>query len=131
MFRTIVVLMIIVPALEIWGIVKAAEWIGGLETLLAIIATGVIGAYLAKKEGMRIWIKAQEDLRNGRIPGQAILDGICVFSGGLLLLTPGFFTDTIGFLLIFPFTRSFFQYYIKRWLEKKIRNGQYYIFIRR
>lgn len=123
--------MILVPALEIWGIVKAAQWIGGWQTFLVIISTGVIGAYLAKKEGLKIWKKAQKELSFGHIPGQAILDGLSVFTGGMLLLTPGFFTDTIGFLLIYPFTRRIFQYYIKKWLEKKIRSGQYYFFIRR
>lgn len=130
MFRTLVLLMIVVPALEIWGIIKAAQWIGGFQTFLAIISTGVIGAFLAKKEGLRIWTRAQNEMQQARIPGQAILDGISVFSGGLLLLTPGFITDTLGFLLILPFSRRFFQYYMRNWLEKKINNGQYYFFIR-
>jgi len=122
--------MIIVPTVEIWGIIQAAHWIGGWQTFLAIISTGVIGAYLAKREGIRIWSQAQEELRSGRLPGQVILDGISVFTGGILLLTPGFFTDTIGFLLVFPTTRRFFQHYIRKWLEKKLNSGQFYFFIR-
>ena len=131
MFRIIVLLMIAIPAIEIWGIIKAAQWIGGIQTFIAIISTGVIGAYLAKREGMKIWLQAQDELRMARIPSQAILDGISVFTGGLLLLTPGFFTDTMGILFILPVSRRFFQYYIKIWLEKKIRNGQYYFTFRR
>jgi len=129
--RFLVLVMIVVPALEIWGLVKAAEWIGGWQTVLAVIATGVIGAYLAKMEGLRTWMQAQYDLSQGQIPGKAILDGISIFAGGLLLLTPGFFTDTLGFLLILPFSRSFFQYYFRNWLEKKIRKGEFHIYYRR
>lgn len=90
MFRTIVFLMIVIPALEIWGLIKAAQFIGGVQTFLAVILTGVIGAFLAKKEGLKTWNKAQIELRNGQLPGDAILDGISIFAGGLLLLTPGF-----------------------------------------
>lgn len=131
MFRIIVLLMIGIPALEIWGLVKAASIIGGLETVLAVILTGVVGAYLAKMEGLKTWIEAQQEFRQGHLPGKAILDGISIFTGGLLLLTPGFFTDTLGFLLILPFTRTYFQILIKKWLEKKIRNGEFYFYYRR
>ena len=120
--------MIGIPALEIWGLIKAANLIGGLETFLLVILTGVVGAYLAKMEGIKTWVKAQNDMQQGQIPGKAILDGISIFTGGLLLLTPGFFTDIIGFLLILPGSRSFFQIYIKKWLEKKIKNGQFYFY---
>ena len=131
MFRVIVLLMIGIPALEIWGLVNAANIIGGFNTVLAVILTGVVGAYLAKREGLRTWMQAQQDLSTGYIPGKAILDGISIFAGGLLLLTPGFFTDATGFLLIMPVTRNIFQIYIKKWLEKKIRNGDIHFYYRR
>ncbi|MFX0558744.1 FxsA family protein [Tepidibacillus infernus] len=128
MFRTIVFLMIVIPALEIWGLIKAAQFIGGVQTFLAVILTGVIGAFLAKKEGLKTWNKAQIELRNGQLPGDAILDGISIFAGGLLLLTPGFFTDTIGFFMIFPVTRKLIKGYLKRWLERKIQTGRWYFY---
>ncbi|OEG00080.1 hypothetical protein BHF71_06435 [Vulcanibacillus modesticaldus] len=126
MFRVILVLMIGIPALEIWGLVTAAQFIGGFQTFLAVIATGVIGAYLAKQEGLKTWTSAQYSLRRGEIPGKAILDGISIFAGGLLLLTPGFFTDAVGFILVLPTTRKIIQYYLKKWLEKKMMNGDLY-----
>lgn len=131
MFRIIVFLMIAVPALEIWGLIKAASIIGGWETVFAVIFTGFLGAFLAKREGLKTWMQAQYELNRGQIPGKAILDGISIFAGGLLLLTPGFFTDTVGFLLIIPFTRNVLQAYIKKWLDRKIRNGDIYINFRR
>ncbi len=129
--RILVFLMIAIPAIEIWGLVKAAEWIGGWQTVLAVISTGVIGAYMAKMEGLKTWIQAQNYLSQGRLPGKAIMDGISILAGGLLLLTPGFFTDTLGFLLILPYSRTMLQYYLKKWLEKKIQNGDLHFYYRR
>ncbi|MDP4161944.1 MAG: FxsA family protein, partial [Bacillota bacterium] len=67
--------------------------------------------------------KAQEELRNGRMPGEAILDGICILIGGTLLITPGFVTDILGLLLLLPFTRRFFKYLLrnsfKKWINKR------------
>ena len=131
MFRFLLIIMIGVPALEIWGLVKAAQFIGAWQTILAVIATGIIGAYLAKREGLKTWLRAQDELNRMQIPNQAILDGISIFSGGLLLLTPGFFTDTIGFLLILPFSRYTLQFYLKKWLAKKLKNGNFHFYFRR
>lgn len=131
MFRFLIIIMIGVPALEIWGLVKAAQFIGAWQTIIAVIATGIIGAYLAKREGLKTWLRAQDELNRMQIPNQAILDGISIFSGGLLLLTPGFFTDTIGFLLILPFSRYSIQFYLKKWLANKLKNGSFHFYYRR
>lgn len=131
MFRIIVILLIGIPALEIWGLIKAAKLIGGFETVLAVIFTGVLGAYLAKREGIKTWTQAQYDLNSGYIPKKAILDGISIFAGGLLLLTPGFFTDAVGFILIIPYTRNFIQQLLIKWLEKKIKSGSFHFYYRR
>jgi UPF0716 protein FxsA len=131
MFRILVILMIVVPAIEIWGIIKASQWIGGWQTFLLIIGTGAVGAFLAKREGLKVWNQARYRMSQGQIPGDALLDGICIFAGGLLLLTPGFLTDTAGFLLVLPITR----YWIKKLLLKKIwdlmQNGNYSFYIKR
>lgn len=72
------------------GLAKASGYIGITQTILFVIFTGFIGAYLLKREGIKTWSNFQDDLINGEIPGKAIMDGICIFAGGLLLLTPGF-----------------------------------------
>lgn len=131
MFRILVVLMIVVPAFEIWGIIKASQWIGGWQTFLLIIGTGFIGAFLARWQGTLVWNEARIRMNQGQIPGDALLDGLSIFAGGLLLLTPGFLTDTIGFLLVLPFSRV----WIKKWLLKKIwkmmQNGSFTFYFRR
>lgn len=115
-------LLIIIPAIEITMLIYSGKIIGIWSTFLLIIFTGVLGAYLAKKQGLMVLRQAQEQMNYGQIPGNAILDGICVFAGGILLLTPGFITDILGFFLLLPVTRKFVKLLmisrLKKWIEK-------------
>ncbi|AMA73969.1 MULTISPECIES: FxsA family protein [Aneurinibacillus] len=129
MLRVFIAILLIVPVLEIWLLAAVGKGIGWLPTLLLCILTGVIGAWLAKRQGLQIFQLAQVQFSRGELPGEAILDGICVFAGGLLLLTPGFFTDIAGFLLLIPYTRGIAKLFMKRWLYKKIQSGNTQIFI--
>ncbi|WP_134701525.1 FxsA family protein [Ammoniphilus sp. YIM 78166] len=126
--KYLVALLIIVPAIEIWGLITAGQAFGWLPTLVLVILTGVIGAWLAKREGLQIFRLAQAQMQRGELPGEVILDGILVFAGGLVLLTPGFFTDAVGFLCLFPVTRSVIKTYLKAWLQKNIQNGNFRIY---
>jgi len=109
MFKVLLLFMIVIPAIEIWGIIIVGQYIGGWLTFLLIILTGFFGAYLTKKEAKKVWSYAQHQLSIGQIPAASLLDGICIFAGGILLLTPGFLTDIIGFLLVFSGSRAFFR----------------------
>lgn len=131
MFRIILLLLIIIPTIEIWGLIKVSQFVGGMQTIFIVIATGFFGAYLAKREGLKVWVQLQEKLSYGQIPTKAIMNGISVFIGGLLLLTAGLFTDTIGLLLILPYTRSIIQMYIIKKFRKKIEDGEIHFNYRR
>ncbi|MED4351721.1 membrane protein FxsA [Schinkia azotoformans] len=120
-------LLILVPALEISVLVLSGNTIGFLPTIVLMVATGFIGAWLAKTQGLKAFRDAQTQMTYGQLPGESILDGICILIGGLLLLTPGFISDLFGIVLLLPATRVFFKNSIKKWLEKKLRNGQFYI----
>jgi UPF0716 protein FxsA len=123
MFRIILFAMIIIPAFEIGLFVLSGQLIGIIWTVILIISTGIIGAWLAKREGLNIFQLAQVQLQNGQIPGEAILDGLCIFAGGLLLLTPGFITDTVGFLLLIPTTRTNAKMWLKNQFRKWLNKG--------
>ncbi|WP_221566373.1 FxsA family protein [Alkalihalobacillus sp. TS-13] len=131
MFRILLLLLIIVPAMEIGILIWSGNTFGVPITILLIIATGIIGAWLAKKEGMQTLRLAQIQLQNAQIPNDVILDGICILVGGSLLLTPGFITDTVGFLLLIPYTRTFVKIGMRRFIQKKIDSGQFTFTIRR
>ncbi|MFT9848308.1 FxsA family protein [Aneurinibacillus sp. REN35] len=128
MMRILLVVLLVVPILEIWLLIAAGNGIGWIPTLLLCVFTGVAGAWLAKRQGLQIFQLAQMQLNRGQIPGEALLDGICVFAGGLLLLTPGFFSDFLGFFLLIPYTRSIVKLFFKRWLHKRIQTGQLNVF---
>lgn len=127
MLRTIILLLILIPALEIWGFIVVGDMIGGLNTFLVIILTGILGVYFAKREGLQVLQDAQRRIRQGEPPGPAILDGIAVLLAGVMLFIPGFFTDAVGILLLLPPTRSIFKYYLFKWIQKQIRSGNVYI----
>jgi UPF0716 protein FxsA len=121
--RFLVALLILIPAMEIGILIFSGQTLGVIPTILIIIATGIIGAYLAKQQGIETLRRAQEEMKFGQIPGEAIIDGLCILVGGLLLLTPGFITDTTGFLLLLPPTRRIFKPWImklvKRWIDNR------------
>ncbi|KEF39572.1 protein affecting phage T7 exclusion by the F plasmid [Schinkia azotoformans MEV2011] len=125
--RLLILLLILVPALEISVLVLSGNTIGFLPTIVLMVATSFIGAWLAKTQGLKAFRDAQTQMSYGQLPGESILDGICILIGGLLLLTPGFISDLFGIVLLLPATRVFFKNSIKKWLEKKLRNGQFYI----
>jgi UPF0716 protein FxsA len=123
MMRYLALLIIIIPAIDIGVLLVSGKTIGVLPTIAIIILTGIAGAYLAKKEGLQTIRRAQEQFSQGQIPGESVLDGICVIIGGTLLLTPGFITDLLGFLLLFPPSRRPFKLLMKNALRKRIQNG--------
>lgn len=120
-------LLIVVPMLELAVLLLSGKTIGVISTLLIIIITGILGAYLAKQQGMETIRKAQEQLHYGEIPGESIVDGICILIGGILLLVPGFITDIVGFLLLIPKSRHAFKRQLKKMFQKWIDRGNIWI----
>ncbi|MBY0598887.1 FxsA family protein [Bacillus bingmayongensis] len=116
-------LFILIPAVEITVLIGSSHLIGLWSTFAMIVFTGVLGAYLAKKQGFKVLREIQSRLNNGEMPVDAVLDGIFVFVGGVLLILPGYVTDVIGFVFIFPMTRKLFKPFIMKWLEWKLRRN--------
>ncbi|MFD3445336.1 FxsA family protein [Microbacteriaceae bacterium 4G12] len=122
MFKVLISLLILIPAIEISLLVASSHWIGIWPTFLIIVTTGVIGAYLAKTQGVAALREIRYRLSRGQMPTESLLDGICILIGGILLVTPGYVTDLLGFLFLFPVTRRPLQYFMFRWIERKIRD---------
>jgi UPF0716 protein FxsA len=130
MFRVLLLIFILVPAIEVGLFIFAGQYIGIPATIAIIFLTGIIGAYLAKREGTETIKRVRMQLESGQMPGDAVLDGACILVGGALLLAPGFLTDIIGFSLLFPPFRKVAKIWLKAKLYNKIKSGQFY-FIRR
>jgi UPF0716 protein FxsA len=128
--KWIVGIFIVIPALEIALFILSGKLIGIWPTLAFLMLTGMIGIWLVKQQGLAVIEKARREMSYGRLPSEAILDGICVLIGGVLLLTPGFFTDILGVFLLLPFTRALMKPYIARWLKSFFRTKTFFHFYR-
>jgi len=106
MLPLLFLLFIVVPIAEIYVIIQVGQAIGALWTVLILVADSIIGARLVWWQGRRAWRSFQEALSAGRMPHREVLDGVLIFGGGALLLTPGFLTDVLGLVLLVPPTRA-------------------------
>ena len=121
----LIIIFIVLPAIEISLFLWTGSELGILPVAMIIILTGIIGIALVKKQGLETWRRAQLSMYHNEVPAEEIVDGICIIVGGIFLLTPGFFTDTLGFLLVIPFTRKPFKYIIKTYVMKKMAEGKF------
>jgi UPF0716 protein FxsA len=128
MLLRLILIFTLVPLIELSLLIELGRHIGLGSTLVIVIVTGVIGAYLAKYEGFKVIYRIRQELRSGRIPAEGLIDGVIILAGGLLLLTPGLLTDTIGFLALIPLTRNYFKQYLKRKFKQKIDSKEIHTF---
>ncbi len=105
------VVFIGIPILEVVVFIAVGGRIGLLNVLALILVTGVLGAIIASRQGMSVWRKAQIQIAQGAFPGRELAHGAMVLAGALLLITPGFVTDGVGFLLMVPAVREA----LRRW----------------
>jgi UPF0716 protein FxsA len=102
MFLLTLLLLLLWPVAELLVIVKVAEAIGILLTLVLLFAGWPLGMLAIRSEGRAVWRRMAAALEHGRVPGREVLDGALVLIGGTLLMIPGFITDAIGILLLLP-----------------------------
>ena len=107
----------IIPIIEIYLLIEIGSMFGALTAVTLVIITGFLGAFLARMQGLQTLYRIQESLREGRIPSGELLDALLIVIAGLVLLTPGFLTDSAGFLLLIPATRNFIKYWLRRQIE--------------
>lgn len=98
-------LFLLVPLAEIYILIEVGSVIGALTTIGLCVLTAVIGAGLLRIQGFQTMRRAQENLNRGEIPAIEMFEGVALAFGGALLLTPGFVTDTVGFLCLIPWSR--------------------------
>ena len=104
----------IIPIIEIYLLIEIGAMFGALTAVTLVILTGFLGAFLARMQGLQTLYRIQESLREGRMPSGELLDALLIVIAGLVLLTPGFLTDSAGFLLLIPTTRNSIKYWVRR-----------------
>ena len=112
----LILVFTLVPAIELYLLLKIGSVIGALHTFLLIVFTGVLGASMAKREGFAVLTRLSEEAQRGFPTGLGVVEGLLILVGGLLLLTPGILTDLVGFSLILGPTRKPIAVRTKAWL---------------
>ena len=115
----ILLIFICLPILEITVLIDVGERIGRFNTLSIVILTAIAGTTLLRWQGLSVLARAQESLRENRLPMEEVFDGLCIVFAGVLLLTPGFVTDTIGLLLFLPPFRFILKFFGPRFVDKR------------
>ena len=110
-FHLIFLFFLLIPLLEIYFLLKMGAIIGVLPTVLTVVLTAVIGVWLLRVQSFLTFRRLQEHLQQGQALAMEMIEGPILLVGGALLLTPGFFTDAIGFLCLLPNTRRWIAHY--------------------
>ena len=98
--------------LEVLVLAQVAGAIGWPITIVATVVTALLGSYLFRRQGLDTWVRLNQRMQQGEMPGQEMMEGMMLLLGGALLITPGFITDTVGFALLLPGSR--------RWMANKV-----------
>jgi len=123
MLARLLLLFLLTPALELGLLIKVDQLIGFGPTIGLIIATGIAGSYLARREGLNTWRRLNERLTAGDLPGNELVDGVIILVAGALLVTPGVLTDVVGFLGLLPPTRALIRKILMRRFQSKMQEG--------
>ncbi len=106
MVGVLAVLFLLVPLAELYVIIQVGQAFGALNTIGLLVLVSVVGAWLAKREGMGVWRRFQRQVETGHVPGREIADGVMILFAAALLMTPGFLTDVLAISLLLPPVRA-------------------------
>ena len=120
----LLLLFIALPALELVLLIEIGQRIGTLETLALIILTGIVGASMARSQGLRVIANVQGQLGRGEMPADSLVDGLMILIASALLVTPGVLTDAFGFLCLVPAFRSSVKREVVRRFERAVRDNR-------
>ena len=123
MIARLVLLFLLLPAIEFVLFIQVEKLIDFWPTVGLILVTGVVGGYLARREGASTWKKLNARLQEGGLPGNEIVEGVIILVAGALLVTPGVLTDVIGFLGLLPPTRRMIRRLVVKRFKHKLDAG--------
>jgi UPF0716 protein FxsA len=127
MFFRLFLLFTIIPIVELYFLIKIGELIGAFNTILIILITALLGAYLTKNQGFIVINRIKQAFRDGKTPKHELLHGLCILIGGFTLLTPGFLTDILGLSMLIPPTRNIYIRLIEQLIRNRLNTGKWFI----
>ncbi|NIO11836.1 MAG: FxsA family protein [Deltaproteobacteria bacterium] len=127
MIAKLFLLFTLVPLTELYILLEIGAYLGAANTILLIIFTGILGAYLARLEGIRTIHQISQTLATGTVPAEELMDAVLIFVAGVVLVTPGVITDVAGFLLLIPQTRNIFKRWLRRKFDRMVAEGNFQV----
>ncbi|MFP4374468.1 MAG: FxsA family protein [Spirochaetaceae bacterium] len=123
MFLRLAVLFTAIPIVELYILIKIGRLIGALSTIAIVLVTGVVGAGLARRQGVRVWYEIQMQMQQGVFPADRLIDGLLLVVAGAVLITPGVLTDILGFAILIPASRAPIRTWVKTRLSRMMDRG--------
>jgi UPF0716 protein FxsA len=117
-------LFTLVPLVELYLLVTIGGWMGAGPTIALVAVTGIVGAWLARREGRKALVSYQESLAKGQLPEEGIVSGLLILAGGVLLITPGVLTDMFGLAMMIPPIRRATAKLVKKRAKARIESGE-------
>lgn len=117
----LLLLFIVVPVVELWLLFQLSNAFGFFTALALVFGTGLLGAWLAKWQGLQAIMRLQNEMQQGMVPAGAIGDGALILVAGILLITPGMISDCLGLLLLIPPFRKLVLAGLRKWFAGRIR----------
>jgi UPF0716 protein FxsA len=128
MFIRLILLFTLLPLAELFILLKVGSMIGLLNTIILVIGTATLGAYLAKRQGIETLNRIRQQLEHGALPAEELIDGLLILIAAIVLITPGLLTDTFGFLLLIPQTRRWLKRYVQEFFKNRIARGSMWVY---
>jgi UPF0716 protein FxsA len=129
MLGRLLLLFLITPVVELALLIQVGEWIGFWPTIGLIVATGLAGSFLARREGFSVWSRFNTRLQEGGLPGEELVDGMIILVAGALLITPGVLTDVFGFIGLIPLTRAPLRRLLIKRLKRRLDDGSVHLHV--
>jgi len=123
-------LFTVVPLIELYLLIAIGRTLGPGPTIALVLLTGALGAWFARLEGARVIRRWQEAMARQQLPKDGVIDGLLIFLGGVLLITPGILTDIAGLSMVVPPTRRVIAGMVRRWVEQQIATGRVQVYAR-
>ena len=130
MLGKLFLLFAIIPVIEIYVLVSVGSVIGSMNTVVLVLLSAFVGAWLARQQGMSTMLRLRACMQQGIMPAEEILDAVLIFVAGAVLLTPGFVTDALGLLILFPPTRNRFKIWLRKKCDEWMKNPNVHIHYR-
>ncbi|MCX4242694.1 FxsA family protein [Paraliomyxa miuraensis] len=121
MLGKLLLLFTVVPVVELYLLITIGAQLGAGATVAIVLGTGLLGAWLAKREGARVMRQWQESMARGEIPKEGVVSSVLVLVGGVLLITPGVLTDVTGLLLLVPWSRRAVAHLVRKRLAHRFQ----------